>query len=176
MQIDLMSCASPSVAPASESTATSPEAGKTPGSFADLLDAVAEDQDESTPADEADEDEFTGDEWMTVPVIVPIVPVIPQDVVTIEGGEATSVEAIGEDVADADVDAPVPPVATSPDVKSFVDADVPKPAETKQMESSAAKETPMPTPERATVAKEAQTAGKGTGGRLTRGAERSQLG
>ncbi len=148
MQIDLMTGATPSVAPASESTATPTEAGKTPGSFADLLDAVAEDQDESTPADEADEDEFAGAEWITVPVVVPI-PVVPQDIVTIEDADATSVEAIGEDVATDGVDAPLTKVAASPDVKSFVDGEAPKPTESKQVESkqvesSAADETPAP--------------------------------
>jgi len=146
MQIDVISGAAANVAPTSESTAASPEAAKNPGSFADLLDAVAEDPEDSTSADEADEDAATGDEWLTVPVIVPFVPVIPQDVVKVEDGEATSVEAIGEDIAADDVDAPAAGVATSPDVMSFVDAEVPKPAETKQTESTPAKDTSAPAP------------------------------
>jgi flagellar hook-length control protein FliK len=146
MQIDLMSCASPNVAPASETTETSPEAGKTPGSFADLLDAVAEDEDEATPADDADEDEPAVDGWMTVPVVVPIVPVIPQDVVKVEDGDATSVEAIGENIAVTDVDTPLPDVAVLPDVDSFVDGESPKPAEATKAESPAANEPQPPAP------------------------------
>ena len=141
MQIDVMSCASPSVAPASESSTASPEAAKTPGSFADLLNAVADDQDESTSADEADDD-LTGDEWMTIPVVVPFIPVIPQDVVQTDAGDVTSVEAIGEDIAVDGVEAPPPGVAASPDVKSFIDSETPKPTETNQPKSSAADQTP----------------------------------
>ena len=149
MQIDVMSCASPSVAPASESSAASPEAEKTPGSFADLLNAVADAQDESTSGDEADDD-LIGDEWMTVPVVVPFIPVIPPDVVQTEAGDVTSVEAIGEEIAVDGVEAPLPDVAASPDVKSFIESETPKPTETKPTESSpdqtpaSANQTPAP--------------------------------
>ena len=142
MQIDVMTAATPNVAAATESTGTSPESTKTRGSFADLLDAVADE--ESEPADEGDGEEPTGDEWITMPVVVPFVPVIPQDVVKIEDADATSIEAIGEDIAAADDNVPLTEVATSPDVKSFVDGEAPKPAETRQAESSAANETPAP--------------------------------
>jgi flagellar hook-length control protein FliK len=146
MQIDVMSGAAANVASATESTAASPEAGKkTPSSFADLLNGVADDQDDSTPVDEVDEEELAGDEWVTMPLVAPFVPVIPQDVVEIEDGNATSVEAIGEDIAAEDVDTPLPaPVAevvTAPDVKSFVDAKVPQPREAKQTESPPVRET-----------------------------------
>jgi flagellar hook-length control protein FliK len=142
MQIDVITGATPNVAPATESTGTSPESARTPGSFADLLDAVADE--ESEPVDDGDGEEPTGDEWMTVPVVVPFVSVIPQDVVEIEDADATSIEAIGEDVATDGVDAPLTEVAAAPNVKSFVDGEAPKPTEPKQVESSAANETPAP--------------------------------
>jgi flagellar hook-length control protein FliK len=140
MQIDLAG-ASPNGAPSIESTGASPEASKTHGSFADMLDAVAEDQNESATAEETDEDDLTGDEWMTVPVVVPFVPVIPQDVVKAEDGDATSVEAIGEDLAVAGAEAGTE-VAALPDVKSIVDGETPKSAETKPQSEPMLVESP----------------------------------
>ena len=146
MQIDIAG-ASSNGASAIEPTGAPSETGNTSGSFADLLNGVAEDQDDSTPVDEVDEEEPIGDEWVTMPVVVPFLPVIPQDVVDTEDGNATSVEAIGEDIAAEDVDAPlpasVPEIVTAPDVKSFVAGEAPKP-EAKQMESPAVRETSVP--------------------------------
>src|SRR5262245_44915682 len=105
MQIDVMSGAPPNAAPAVESTSASPEAGKARGSFADLLDAVAEGQDEAAPADEADDKESAGDEWMTVPVVVPFMPVIPQDIVDTECADATGDNAGVDEVAAVGIDA-----------------------------------------------------------------------
>jgi len=144
MQIDILSGAAANAAPANESSGASAGAGKAPGAFADLLNAVADDQDESTSADEADDDDLIGDEWLTVPVVVPFAPVIPPDLVAIEDGAATSVEAIAEDLAVDVVEVPRPGVAASPDVKSFADDEAPKPAETKQTESSLVNQTPAP--------------------------------
>ena len=141
MQIDLMSGAA-NVAPATESSGASPEAETTPGSFADMLNAVAEDQDESASADESDDEDVVGDEWMTVPVIVPFVPVIPQDVVKADEGDATSIEAIGEDLAVASADPAQPNVAALPDVKPAVDGETPKPAEAKPQSEPIAVDSP----------------------------------
>jgi flagellar hook-length control protein FliK len=133
MQIDLMPGATPSVASAVESAATSPEPEKAFGSFADLLDAVADDPDDPTPADhEADEGDL--DPWLTVPVVVPVVPVIPQGIVEITDEGATSVEAIGGAIASVDVDVPVADVSTSIDVKPFVADKAPKQEEPKLVE------------------------------------------
>jgi flagellar hook-length control protein FliK len=149
MQIDLMPGATPAVAPAVESTATSLEAEKAPGSFADLLNAIADDPDDSMPvADEADEIDL--DPWLTVPVVVPVVPAIPQDIVEIENGDAASVEAIGEDIASTDVDVSVVDVFASIDVKPFVADKAPKaeeakPAETKPAEMKAEETKPAET-------------------------------
>jgi flagellar hook-length control protein FliK len=140
MQIDVISGAS--VAPENESSASPPEAGKARGSFADLLDAVAEDQNQPATAEENDEDDLTGDEWMTVPVVVPFAPVIPQDVVKAEDGDATSVEAIGEDLAAAGAEAAQPEVAALPDANPIVDGEIPKPVEAKPQSEATMGESP----------------------------------
>ena len=56
MQIDIAG-ASSNGASAIEPAGAPSETGKTSGSFADLLNGVAEDQDDSTPVDEVDEEE-----------------------------------------------------------------------------------------------------------------------
>jgi flagellar hook-length control protein FliK len=75
MQIDMLTVA-PSAMPATESTGESPEGTTAPESFADLLNAVA---DESTEAETAGDDaeETAVDEWLTAPVFVPFMPIIP---------------------------------------------------------------------------------------------------
>jgi flagellar hook-length control protein FliK len=144
MQIDIAGAPSNS-ASAIEPTGAPSETGKTSKSFADLLHGVAEDQDESTPVDEVDEEEPAGDEWVTMPVVVPFVPVITQDIVETENdGNATSVEAISEDIATDAVDAPLPAVAASRDVESFVDREAPKPQATTQPPESATTESSAP--------------------------------
>ena len=118
MQIDIAGAPTDG-APTIESTGAAPKAGKIPGSFADLLNAVAEDQNESKSVDTNDED-CTGDEWMTVPVVVAFVPVIPQDIVVAESADATGDDAGVSEVAAAGIDAQAAEVVATPDVKSFV--------------------------------------------------------
>jgi flagellar hook-length control protein FliK len=137
MQIDVISGAS--VAPESESSPSSSAAGKAHGSFADMLDAVAEDQDDSPRADDSDND--NGDEWMTVPVVVPFVPVVPQDLAQVEEGDATAIEAIGEDTATADALQAEGIGATQ--VTSLVDGDAPKPEDAKGQDTAAAIDAPL---------------------------------
>ena len=117
MQIDIMSVAATDTAPTTEPNSASPEAPASgPGSFADLLNAAADEATESTPADDADDEEFAGDAWMTVPVFVPsLVPVIAQEVIEDEP-TGTSVEA----AIDADISASTSSPKASESVPSVV--------------------------------------------------------
>ena len=109
MQIDMMSVAATDTAPTIEPNSASPEAPASgPGSFADLLNAAADESTESTPAGDADDEDVAGDAWMTVPVFVPsLVPVIAQEVIEDEP-TGTSVEA----AIDADSSIDVSPKAS----------------------------------------------------------------
>lgn len=103
MQIDMLSGAGSGAAPTIEPNSASPEAPASgPGSFAELLNAAADESTESTPAAEADDEDVAGDEWMTVPVFVPsLVPVIAQEVIEDEPA-GTNVEAAID--ADSSID------------------------------------------------------------------------
>jgi len=130
MQIDIAGAPADG-APTIESTGASPKADTTPGSFADMLNAVAEEQNESESADEADEKDSTGDPWMTVPVVVPFVPVIPQDIVDTESADAPADDVSGDEVAAAGVATQLVEAATTPDVTSRVGDEAGQPVETK---------------------------------------------
>lgn len=88
------------VAPTPEPTAASSEAPVTGrGSFEALLNAASDVPSDSKASDQDDE-EAAVDEWMTVPVLVPFVPVIPPpDVTTCEEVRAAGAEAAGDQQA-----------------------------------------------------------------------------
>lgn len=118
MQIELVSSA-PNAAPGADPASAASEEAAGSGSFADLLDAVADDSTES-PVDEDSAEEGSTDEWITAPVLVPFIPVIPVE--TIEGQmpgatnieaeeEGTSIEAIDGVVVAATSESPSPEAA-----------------------------------------------------------------
>ncbi len=91
MQIEIVSSA-PNAAPTADPANATSEEATGSGSFAELLDAVADDSTESPVDEDADDDSV--DEWLTAPVLVPFIPVIPVQEVT-EGqlAGATNVES-----------------------------------------------------------------------------------
>jgi flagellar hook-length control protein FliK len=115
------------VAPTRERTAASsgaPVTGR--GSFEALLDAASDVPTDSEVSDQDDDEEGAVDEWMTVPVLVPSVPVIPPpDVITCEEVRATGAAAAGDEQA-ASADAIVAasdtaiPAAVTPSVSQDV--------------------------------------------------------
>jgi flagellar hook-length control protein FliK len=112
MQIDMLSGAGSGATPTIEPNSASPEAPASgPGSFAELLNGAADESTESAPAGEADDEDVAGDEWMTVPVFVPV---IPQDVIEDEAG--TSVEAAID--ADSSIDVSLKASESAPSVAS----------------------------------------------------------
>ena len=146
MQIDIMSGASPNGAPATESTGASPEAtAAAPGSFADLLNAAAEEPTESTPTDDGDDEESGEGEWPMMPLFVPFVPVVPQDVVECQDADVTSVEAIGEEIAPIDTAIDAPEVVALPASTPFMRDDETPSAESKQPGLTAT-DSSMPVP------------------------------
>ena len=101
MQIEIVSSA-PSAAPDADPVSATSDEATGSGSFADLLDAVADGAIES-PVDEDGAEDTSTDEWITAPVIVPFIPVIPVEaidgqipaVVNVEAEEeGTSIDAI----------------------------------------------------------------------------------
>ena len=114
--IDFVSGAATNVAPATESTGATPAPSASGScSFGDLLDAVAEEATEPASADENDGDIAAVNQWMTVPVFVPFVPLMPiEDVIESQAPVAMSIE--GSEAKDISTNASV---ATREDVTSM---------------------------------------------------------
>ena len=141
MQIEFIS-ATPIVAPATESTDTSSESPASGVvSFADLLNAAAGDETQSTPTestDESDDDVAAVEEWLTVPVFVAFVPVIPVDLAVQDlGTGAASDDEISPDVPAIDVSGVGPSdIMTLPGVTAPI-AEETQPLDSKQPAKSA---------------------------------------
>ena len=114
MQIELVSPA-PSAVPGADPTGAASEEATGSGSFADLLDAVAHDSTES-PVDEESAEDIAADEWITAPVIVPFIPVIPVEAIEGQIPGVANIEAEDESTA---IDAIEGTVTATPVVGPF---------------------------------------------------------
>jgi flagellar hook-length control protein FliK len=151
MQIEFVSAA-PNVAPATESTDASSESSDSGVvSFADLLNAAADEETQSAQAAVSDDEAApaAASEWMTVPVFVPFVPVTPvADAIEEPGDGAARVEEVGDD--DSSIDATMASSSKSvrvPSVSAFMGERAQPPADTELAKPAAEIESlPAATP------------------------------
>ena len=144
--IDFVLGAAVNVAPATESTgASSAPPAEGACSFAELLDAAADDVTESASADESDEDIAAVNEWMTVPVFVPFVPILPtEDVVESQAPVATSADGIDDEDVSVATSVAVREDLTSIPLPAFLDGGTQPSMEKDQAKPATARESSAP--------------------------------